>query len=388
VRRGATCSDDLLWVTNLPTPYRAPLWSALGEQHNLTVALLADSEPNRTWRVELDRDKYSVVSLHARPLAQSGDSTIYAPSVQLMKLISGRPRAMVLDGWESPAYLAARWWARRKGVPVIASYRSTLLTHRFSRGPVPRLRRWFFRGADAILTAGQASTEAVTSMGVSREKIVEGFNTVDVERFAAGAAKHRAGLPQRPGHHFIYVGQFIARKNIEALIRAFAAMRENPDTLTLVGGGPLEHDLRLVSKQLDVQAAVHFLGHLDGDDLVAAYAAANTLVLPSTEEVWGLVVNEGLAAGLHAVVSTSCGITPSIAHMPGVIPTESTVAALEVGLRGSRQNWRGPIVQHPVTLHTPGALASVILDAMTRVTAHDRPLEGTQPFPLANRQAP
>jgi glycosyltransferase involved in cell wall biosynthesis len=368
----ASGSGDLLWVTNVPTPYRAPLWAELGARHDLTVALLADSEPNRSWTVDLDRAAYSVVSLQARPLTTSGDSTIYAPSAQLLGMIRRRPRAMVLDGWESPAYLAARWWARRLHVPVIASYRSTLSTHRHHTGPVPALRRWFFHGADTVLTAGKASTDAVTAMGVPRSRIVEGFNTVDVERFSAGAARHRSSQPARPGHHFLYVGQFIERKNVEALIIAFAAMREPEDTLTLVGGGPLENELRALGQVLELADELVFLGNLDGDDLVAAYAAANTLVLPSTEEVWGLVVNEGLAAGLHAVVSTACGITPSIAEMPGVIPTGPTAREIEDGLRRSRLSWNGPLADHPVTLHTPEALSEVVLGAMERLS------EGTE----------
>jgi glycosyltransferase involved in cell wall biosynthesis len=363
----ATLESDLLWVTNLPTPYRAPLWSALGDQHGLTVALLADSEPNRTWKVSLDPDRYSVISLHARPMARSGDSTIYAPSRQLMRLISARPRAVLMDGWESPAYLAARWWATRQNVPVIASYRSTLSTHRHSRGPVPVLRRWFFHGADAVLTAGQASTDAVTSMGIPDFRVVEGFNTVDVERFASGAARFREVSAERLGHHYIYVGQLIRRKNVESLIEAFARVREENDSLTLVGSGPLQEQLKMLCNHLCIDAQVNFAGPLDGDHLVEAYASANTLVLPSIEEVWGLVVNEGLAAGLHAVVSEACGIAPSIRHMPGVICSDTTVQSLSEALRKSRATWTQPMLKHPITLHTPLALSQIIIEIMNNL---------------------
>jgi glycosyltransferase involved in cell wall biosynthesis len=360
-------SSDLLWVTNIPTPYRAPLWSALGSQRQLTVAFLADSEPNRSWQVDLDHSRYSTVSLNARPLVKSGDSTIYAPSNRLIRLLNGRPRAIVMDGWESPAYLAARWWAKHRGVPVIASYRSTLATHRYATGPVPALRRWFFQGADAVLTAGQASTQAVVSMGICRSRVVEGFNTVDVDRFVLGAARTRAGRSQIPGHHFLYVGQFIVRKNVETLIRAFSDTRTSDDTLTLVGSGPLEGRLRAVVSELQLDASVIFLGSLNGDSLVEAYALAHTLVLPSTEEVWGLVVNEALAAGLHAVVSSTCGITPSIAHMPGVITTEPDGRSIMSALRKSKRSWAGHITGHPITFHTPEALSKIVLRMVDEV---------------------
>ncbi len=363
--------QGLLWVTNVPTPYRTPLWSALGEHQELTVALLADSEPNREWQVELDRNRYRVVSLNARPLGRSHDSIIYGPSLKLLSLIARKPRAVVLDGWESPAYLTARWWARLCHVPLIASYRSTERTHRFRSGPIAALRRWFFQGADLVLTAGKASTEAVTAMGVPRSRIVEAFNTVDVERFINGTGAVRQSSAPRPGHHFIYVGQFIERKNIPTLLHAFGDVRAQDDTLTLVGSGPLDGQLRSLAGELGLTDAVRFTGHLDGAELLITYASANTLILPSTEEVWGLVVNEALASGLHAVVSTACGIAESIDHMPGVFPAEPSRTGLAWAMRLSRSAWQGPIAEHPVTLHTPAELSQVVITATNRASSTD-----------------
>lgn len=362
-------APELLWVTNLATPYRAPLWAALGARRELTVALLAESEPNRQWQVELEEGLFGVERLRAAPIGRTADSVIYAPSLRLLRLISRRPGAVVFDGWESPAYLAGLWWARRKGVPVVASYRSTLATHTFTRGLVPVLRRWFFHRVSAVLTAGPASTAAVTSMGVPRERVVEGFNTVDVARFAAGAAAARRGLPPRPGHHFVYVGQLIPRKNVGALLRAFATIRERHDTLTVAGDGPLRAQLRAEADRFGLGGSVTFAGHLDQDGVVRAYAAADTMVLPSTEEVWGLVVNEALAAGLHTVVSTACGITPSIAGMPGVFTADPSAEDLAKALHRSREAWQGPIADHPVCRHTPEALSDAVTDLVARLGA-------------------
>jgi glycosyltransferase involved in cell wall biosynthesis len=358
-----TAGGSLLWVTNIPTPYRAPLWAELAALQPLTVALLADGEPNREWRVELDLDRYSVVRLRAPVLARPRETAIYAPSPQLLRLISQRPRAVVLDGWESPAYISALWWARRKRVPVIASYRSTQATHRFSRGPIPAARRRFFHAATAVLTAGAASTAAVKAMGVPESRIVEGFNTVDVARFADGAAAVRAGLRPRPGHHFLYVGQLIPRKNVDGLIRAFAEIHDPDDTLTIVGTGPLDAELRKLAADLGVTSEVSFSGHLDGDDLVAAYAAAQTLVLPSHQEVWGLVVNEALAAGLHVVVSDRCGITGSIEHMPRVRIIDPTIASLAAALAASPRTWEPTTVDHPILSRDHLDLARVVHEA-------------------------
>ena len=44
-----------------------------------------------------------------------------------------------------------------------------------------------------------------------------------------------------------------------------------------------------------------------GSDLLQAYHHAHVLILPSSFEPWGLVVNEAMAAGLPVVCSTAVG---------------------------------------------------------------------------------
>jgi glycosyltransferase involved in cell wall biosynthesis len=53
------------------------------------------------------------------------------------------------------------------------------------------------------------------------------------------------------------------------------------------------------------------------DDLPAYYALAECLVLPSTLEPWGLVVNEAMASGLPVIVSQLCGCFPDLVEGGG-----------------------------------------------------------------------
>jgi glycosyltransferase involved in cell wall biosynthesis len=235
--------------------------------------------------------------------------TIYLPSRDVSKAIRDcRAQVLLIDGWESPSFMAALVAARRRGMTVLGSYRSTLSTHRFQRGPVAWLRRMFFHAVDAVLVSGQASADAVVAMGVPPSRIMRiPYNVVDVEYFHREVAKVRAGLTPRPGHHVLYVGQLVERKNVETALEAWVRNRERDDTFTIVGNGPLRNRLRGVVEKSGLQHCVHFRGQRQGDELIEEYAWAQTLVLPSTREVWGLVADEALASGLHVVVSTSTG---------------------------------------------------------------------------------
>ena len=49
------------------------------------------------------------------------------------------------------------------------------------------------------------------------------------------------------------------------------------------------------------------MGKRFGKDLASAYHSSHVLVLPSSFEPWGLVVNEAMAAGLPVIVSDQVG---------------------------------------------------------------------------------
>jgi glycosyltransferase involved in cell wall biosynthesis len=52
---------------------------------------------------------------------------------------------------------------------------------------------------------------------------------------------------------------------------------------------------------------IEFRGRLEGKALAQTYLDFDVLVVPSYREVWGLVVNEALAAGLYVIASDQVG---------------------------------------------------------------------------------
>jgi glycosyltransferase involved in cell wall biosynthesis len=353
-RRGQV---DVLWLTNIATPYTLPVWRELNRLTRLRVACFASTEPDRHWTVGLDGVPLTV--LGARPLRVGSERIMYAPSRHLVRLFRERPGTVVIDGWESPISWQARALAALYGVRVVISYWSIPSSHAFSSGPVASARRWFFRTADAVYTPGAAAAEAVSRMGVPAERITMGFGTVDVERFWHGR-NGRQDLSSRPGHHVLYVGRLVPCKNLTSLLTAFASTSGSADTLTIVGTGPEEPGLRAEAARLGIADVVTFRGHLDGDELVSAYAAAHTLVLPSHRDVWGLVVNEALAAGLQVVVSDRCGVATAVRGMPGVQVCDVTAASIGMAVASAARSGYEAPDDHPIRMMTPAALARTL----------------------------
>ena len=153
------------------------------------------------------------------------------------------------------------------------------------------------------------------------------------------------------------------RKNISAIIEAFTQLAASEDRLDIVGEGPERPHIEAVRLAMapSVRERVLLHGHLDFDALTHLYAEAHTLVLASTQEVWGMVVNEALACGLHAVVSDRCGVAASVCNMRGVHVTGTSSAELAGAMRMSREEWTGFIREPEIIRYSPRSSA---LDAL------------------------
>ncbi len=364
----------LLWLANVASPYRRPVWEALGRRYDLVVALLEDDARLRRdgrrggdWAGAV-ASAYRLARLRTQRVVR-GEEAYYA-----LHPASGLPlpgaHAVVLGGWESPAFWQALVSAHLRGVAAVGFYESTEETNRFRSGPIAAARGWFFRHLDAVVVPGPAAAALVRTFGVAEERLHVGFNAVDVRGFADAAAAARAAGPrQEPGHRFVYVGQLIDRKNVDGLLRAFAAAAGPEDRLTVIGEGELGARLRHLAAALDLGGRVDFAGAVAYQDLGAALARHDTLVLPSHREVWGLVVNEALACGLGAVVADTAGVAPSVRGMPAVVEVSAGDEALAAGLRTARSSWTGPIEDPPILAATPEAFADVFADAVDAAVA-------------------
>ncbi len=88
--------------------------------------------------------------------------------------------AVVVSGWESPAYQWALLNAKARRKPCILFDESVSASHRFGRGPIAGARTAIIRAFDSILTPGVTATNGVLAMGVNARHIVTSFNAVDV----------------------------------------------------------------------------------------------------------------------------------------------------------------------------------------------------------------
>jgi glycosyltransferase involved in cell wall biosynthesis len=238
-------------------------------------------------------------------------------------LESDPPDAVAVSGYVRPECLAALGFARRARVPCVLMSESQA---------IDRPRAWWkerIKAArvsrfDAALVGGPSHRDYLVSLGIPAERIALGYNAVDHEAFAAGAARARAssarpaGQPARP--YFLTVCRFVPEKNLGRLVAAHARYREQTAPgagwdLVLCGDGPEGQALRAAAEARGIAGHVHFPGFLQADGLVSWYAHAGAFVLASVSEPWGLVANEAAACGLPLLISSHAGCARTL--VPG-----------------------------------------------------------------------
>jgi glycosyltransferase involved in cell wall biosynthesis len=168
---------------------------------------------------------------------------------------------------------------------------------------------------------GTLAARHVESFGADPERTTIFPNTVDVVALtsrATEAAGRRDSIRKQldiPADAFvvIQVSRLIPVKAIEVTIEAVAkasTMTDRQLVLALVGDGSEKQALELRAAQAEVDA--RFLGFLEGDDLVDAYAIGDVAVLLSRRETWGVVINEAMASGLPIIATDRVGATADL----------------------------------------------------------------------------
>ncbi len=294
-------------------PYHMARLRALNDTHEVAAVELSGENINYAW------DPVAADGLEHVQVFDTNHRTVPARRLRrgIKKALARQsPDAVAVPGWWDPGALVAIEWAAQNDIPVVMMSDTTALdTSQAWWREAPKRR--VVALAQTALVAGTQHADYMAHLGMPRERIHHGYDVVDNQHFAEGAdaARSRAdGLRTEhdlPAKFFLACCRFVEKKNLFRLVEAYAAYAERADSrpwaLVLVGDGPQRGDLENQVETLGVASHVHFAGFRQYDELPLYYGLASAFVHASTQEQWGLVVNEAMAAGLPVLVSERCG---------------------------------------------------------------------------------
>jgi 1,2-diacylglycerol 3-alpha-glucosyltransferase len=219
-----------------------------------------------------------------------------------------QPKVVILCGYGLKGMLVGLLWS-------LFSQKPTILLSDSKVDDSPRnfvkelIKGFIIQKYNAALVAGQLHKKYLCDLGMPGNTIFVGYDVVENNRFCPGNIKKLPTLISRP--YFLAVNRFVAKKNLQRLIQAYADYRKRisakPWDLVLCGDGELCPQVRQEVSNLSLESSVHMPGFLQLEELLPYYAHAQCFVHASLQEQWGLVVNEAMAAGLPILVSNRCG---------------------------------------------------------------------------------
>lgn len=281
-------------LTHSPSPYQVELFNAVASSPGveLKVVYLFSGDPGRKWRAIPIRHEALMLDGNGARLGEAV-AIIGQANIAVFNFYND-PQAARLIGERAAGCRPWVFWGERPG---------------FSHPLLGRIaRRWKLRS----LHAGRAPIWGIGRFAVEgyREEFGSGRMYHDIPYFSDLSRFSNFPRPARDADAprvILFSGSLIQRKGVDLLARAFVRVaKEFPSVRLRIMGDGIGRDA--LGETLEpVASQVEFLGFRDWPDLPAAYAGADVLCVPSRHDGWGLVVPEGLAAGLPVIGTDRMG---------------------------------------------------------------------------------
>ncbi len=201
--------------------------------------------------------------------------------------------------------------------------------------------------ATRLLAVSDAEARQFRRLGVAPDRVARVPNPVDLHEFDAhpdGARFRRAhGLDQDTV--VLFLGKITPRKGVATLVEAFGQLASPRARMVIAGNdlGGLSTALGR-ARELGLRERMTVTGLLRGGDRLEALAAADVVVYPSSDEVFGLVACEALLVGTPVIVGNDSGAAEVVAATGGglaVPPGDAAALAAAIAtVLDGHQGWR------------------------------------------------
>jgi glycosyltransferase involved in cell wall biosynthesis len=186
-----------------------------------------------------------------------------------------------------PAWLLSR----RRGAGSLINYHSGEARDHLQHF---RSAKFVLSRVEKVVVPSGYLVDVFREFGVSADAVP---NIVDLSQF-----HFRSRIPLRP--HLVCTRGFSTYYSVDVVVRAFAEIKKDyPEArLDLVGGGPLEGDIRKLVADLNL-AGVHFAGVASRQEIGRSYDAADIFINASWLDNMPLSIIEAFASGTPVVTT-------------------------------------------------------------------------------------
>lgn len=296
----------VLYLVNIPSPYRVSYFNELGKLCDLTVLFERKSSEEReeAWH------NYNFENFKGVFLQGINYKKNQGISVAFSKYINeNNYDHIIVGGYATPTGALLINYLKLKKIPYILNIDGGMIKDKESKLKAA-LKKYFISSASAWLSTGEVGSKYLRYYGADSKKIFSyPFTTlkeIDLINHIPRVEEKkelRKKLGLEGNKIILTVGQFIQRKGFDILINACSQIPSDV-SIYFVGGSPTKEYIEL-RENLGLRN-IHFLGFKSKDEILSYYKAADIFVLPTREDIWGLVINEAMANGLPVITTDRC----------------------------------------------------------------------------------
>lgn len=295
----------ILWITNIPSPYRVDFFNLLGTECELTVLFerRVSSERNESWS-KFEFENFKGILLHGLNLGV--DKAVSLAVIKYLKL--NRYDQVVISNIASPTGILAIEYMRMRGIPYLIEGDGGI--PKDGKGVKERFKKHIISGAKGYFSTSTKHNLYYNKYGANKDSIYKypftSLYSKDILTDVASIKKKReyklqVGIKEEIA--VVSIGQFIYRKGYDTLLNS-AKMISEKAGIHIIGGTPTKEYLTLIDDNKLNNIYFHDFKHKM--ELRKWLMAADIFVLPTREDIWGLVINEAMAMGIPIVTTSNC----------------------------------------------------------------------------------
>jgi glycosyltransferase involved in cell wall biosynthesis len=268
--------------------------------------------------------------------------------------------------------------ARGFGIPYVirplgalGAYGTSQRRRRLKRLSIALVEGPILRAAAAVHFTSRAEMEEAKDLGLVFHGVVIPLG-IEPEPQTSLMNMREAYPALTDRRAILFLSRLDPKKNVEALIDAFASSDElkSVSALLVAGTGDCSYvdGLKQRANAAGVGDLVLWLGHVDGARKAAAFAAADIFVLPSSSENFGIAAVEAMLAGLPCVLSSGVAIAADAAGAGGAVVVEPVPQALAMAIgatlrnEGARKTMGGRAREFALSAYSTSAMARRLID--------------------------
>jgi glycosyltransferase involved in cell wall biosynthesis len=250
-----------------------------------------------------------------------------------------------------PGVIAARA-LRRANVPYVISPNGTAPAIE-RRIVAKRAFDWIagnrtLAGSARVVAVTESERRQLRQLGIADTRIAVVPNPIDEDEFTPrpDGRRFRELHELRDGPLVLFLGKLTPRKGVDVLLQAFQRLARRDATLVIAGNDMGSGDaIDSLASELQIQDRTRRIGLLKDTARLDALAAADILVYPSRDEVFGLVAAEALLCGTPVIVCDDNGCGEIVNEVGGglCVPYGSPgkLSIVIASMLDSQDTWRG-----------------------------------------------